>query len=89
MEQLPDVVRRIKDGRAGKVIPSDNMQNALADVRHVVEAVPENLDPKMDVFKQIDTLCPMEYSAAILPRTPAAASPIASNIRNVCSTRII
>ena len=58
MEQLPGVLSTIKDGRAGTVVPSDDLQKALTDVWHVVEAVPENLDLKKDIFKQIDALSP-------------------------------
>ena len=55
-EQLPAVLQTIKDGKAGTIVGCGDMAAALADAWHVVEAVPERLELKREIFKQIDAL---------------------------------
>jgi len=55
-EQLPDVVEKIADGKAGTIVGVDDMAAALKGAWHVVEAVPEKLALKKSIFQQIDAL---------------------------------
>jgi 3-hydroxybutyryl-CoA dehydrogenase len=55
-EQLPTVLATIKDGQAGTIVGVGDMAAALKDAWHVVEAVPEKLELKKDIFRQIDAL---------------------------------
>ena len=56
--QLPDVLKVIEGGTAGTIVPCGDLKQALAEVWHVVEAVPERLELKQDIFRQIDSLAP-------------------------------
>ena len=57
MTQLPIVLeKQIKDGKAGRIVPADDLAKALKDAWLVIEAVPENLDLKKTVFRQLDEL---------------------------------
>ncbi|MFT4243713.1 MAG: 3-hydroxyacyl-CoA dehydrogenase family protein [Acidovorax sp.] len=55
-EQLPAVLETIPDGKAGTIVGFDDMAAALKGAWHVVEAVPEKLELKKSIFKQIDEL---------------------------------
>lgn len=55
-EQLPSVLATLKDAEAGTIVGFDDMAAALKDAWHVVEAVPEKLELKKDIFRQIDAL---------------------------------
>ncbi|MCW5637926.1 MAG: 3-hydroxyacyl-CoA dehydrogenase family protein [Rubrivivax sp.] len=55
-QQLPRVLESIQGGRAGTIVGRDDLAAALQDAWHVVEAVPEKLALKQEVFKQIDAL---------------------------------
>jgi 3-hydroxybutyryl-CoA dehydrogenase len=54
--ELPAVLEKIPDGKAGTIVGFDDMAAALKGAWHVVEAVPEKLDLKKSIFKQIDEL---------------------------------
>ncbi|MFI1189469.1 3-hydroxyacyl-CoA dehydrogenase family protein [Streptomyces californicus] len=53
-EQLPDLVARIDGGRAGRVVVTDDLAEALSDAWLVIEAVPERLDLKKEIFGELD-----------------------------------
>ncbi|MFT3814019.1 MAG: 3-hydroxyacyl-CoA dehydrogenase NAD-binding domain-containing protein [Acidovorax sp.] len=55
-EQLPAVLEKIPDGKPGTIVGFDDMAAALKGAWHVVEAVPEKLELKKSIFKQIDEL---------------------------------
>ena len=55
-EQLPQVLETIKDSRAGTIVGCDDMAAALRDAWHVIEAVPEKLELKKQIFQQVDAL---------------------------------
>lgn len=55
-EQLPAVLEKIPDGKPGTIVGFDDMAAALKGAWHVVEAVPEKLQIKKDIFAQIDAL---------------------------------
>ncbi len=55
-EQLPQVLATIPDGKPGTIVGGDDVAVALHDAWHVIEAVPEKLDLKKQVFQQIDAL---------------------------------
>jgi len=73
---LADVVRKVPDGAAGRIAPSDDLSSALAGVGLVVESVPEQLDLKKKIFADLDALAPAD---AIL----------ASNSSSIPSSRFI
>ena len=54
--QLPGVLEKIADGKAGTIVGFDDLAAALKGAWHVVEAVPEKLELKKSIFKQIDEL---------------------------------
>jgi 3-hydroxybutyryl-CoA dehydrogenase len=58
--ELPKLVESMSGGKIGSVVPADDMRAALADVWHVVEAVPEKLELKKELFRQVDTLAPAD-----------------------------
>ncbi|MFT3777481.1 MAG: 3-hydroxyacyl-CoA dehydrogenase family protein [Ottowia sp.] len=55
-EQLPKLLETIPDGKAGTIVGFDDLGAALKGAWHVVEAVPEKLELKKSIFKQIDEL---------------------------------
>lgn len=55
-EQLPEVLSGIRDGRAGDVFGTDDLGIALKSSWLVVEAVPEKLELKKNLFGQLDTM---------------------------------
>lgn len=58
--ELPKVLPKIEGGTPGRIVASDDLGAALADAWHVVEAVPERLDIKLDLFRQVDALAPAD-----------------------------
>ena len=58
----------IKDNEAeialSKIRTTQNIADAVKDVDHVVEAVPENLALKQQVFTQLDELCAPDVTLA-------------------------
>ncbi|MFH9608882.1 3-hydroxyacyl-CoA dehydrogenase family protein [Streptomyces sp. NPDC017448] len=75
-EQLPDLVKRIDGGRAGRVVVTDDLAEALSDAWLVVEAVPERLDLKKEIFGELD-------------RTAASDAILASNSSSYASSEFI
>ncbi|MFF8556832.1 3-hydroxyacyl-CoA dehydrogenase family protein [Streptomyces sp. NPDC015501] len=75
-EQLPDLVARIDGGRAGRVVVTDDLAEALSDAWLVVEAVPEHLDLKKEIFGELD-------------RTAASDAILASNSSSYASSEFI
>ncbi|MFI7103471.1 3-hydroxyacyl-CoA dehydrogenase family protein [Streptomyces sp. NPDC050161] len=55
-QELPDVVKTIDGGRPGTVESVTDLPRALADAWLVVEAVPERLDLKKRIFRDLDEL---------------------------------
>ncbi|KAE8765497.1 3-hydroxyacyl-CoA dehydrogenase family protein [Georgenia thermotolerans] len=53
-EQLPRVVETVDGGRPGTVELTDDLAAAVADAWLVVEAVPEKLDLKREIFAELD-----------------------------------
>lgn len=53
---LPEVVATISDGRPGNIRGADDLSEALADAWLVIEAIPERLDQKVDLFSELDRL---------------------------------
>jgi 3-hydroxybutyryl-CoA dehydrogenase len=66
-----------KDAILGRIKPSTDLK-ALADCHLIVEAVFENLDVKLKLFKELDPLCPPETifasNTSSLPITQLAAA---------------
>jgi len=75
-ENLADVVRKVPNGAAGRIVPSDDLASALSGVGLVVESVSEQLDLKKKIFADLDALAPAD---AIL----------ASNSSSIPSSRFI
>jgi 3-hydroxybutyryl-CoA dehydrogenase len=56
-QELPKVIKTVvTNGRAGSITASDNLADALKGAWLVVEAVPELLDLKKQIFGQLDAL---------------------------------
>ncbi|MGQ0682436.1 3-hydroxyacyl-CoA dehydrogenase family protein [Bradyrhizobium sp.] len=55
-EQLPAVLATLPDSKAGTIMGIDDMTAALKNAWLVVESVPEDLELKKDIFKQVDAL---------------------------------
>ncbi|MDA9433838.1 3-hydroxyacyl-CoA dehydrogenase family protein [Bradyrhizobium sp. CCBAU 51627] len=55
-EQLPAVLATLPGSKAGTIVAVDDVTAALKNAWLVVESVPENLELKGDIFKQIDAL---------------------------------
>lgn len=50
--------REEAEATLGRIMPTTDMAGALKDAEFVLEAVPENLALKKDVFRQLDSLAP-------------------------------
>ncbi len=59
-DKLPGVLEQRTKGKAGRVVGVDDLNNALADVWLVVEAVPEKLELKKSIFGDLDRLAPAD-----------------------------
>ncbi|MFK0151574.1 3-hydroxyacyl-CoA dehydrogenase family protein [Streptomyces sp. NPDC090493] len=57
-ENVAQVAARIKGGKPGRVVFTDDMAETLTDVWLVVEAVPERLELKKDIFGELDRAAP-------------------------------
>ncbi|MFI2206487.1 3-hydroxyacyl-CoA dehydrogenase family protein [Streptomyces sp. NPDC020192] len=75
-ENLPKVVAKIQGGKPGSVVVTNDMAEALADAWLVVEAVPERLDLKKEIFGELD-------------RTAAPDAILASNSSSYASSEFI
>ncbi|MFG3428945.1 3-hydroxyacyl-CoA dehydrogenase family protein [Streptomyces californicus] len=75
-EQLPDLVARLDGGRAGRVVVTDDLAEALSDAWLVIEAVPERLDLKKEIFGELD-------------RTAAPDAILASNSSSYASSEFV
>jgi 3-hydroxybutyryl-CoA dehydrogenase len=58
--ELPNILKTIKDGQAGAIVPSGDLEQAIENAWHIVEAVPEKLELKKSLFKQLDALAPAD-----------------------------
>jgi 3-hydroxybutyryl-CoA dehydrogenase len=56
--RLPKVVPRLEDASAGTVVGAGDLAAAVADAWLVVEAVPERLDLKRELFRELDEVAP-------------------------------
>jgi 3-hydroxybutyryl-CoA dehydrogenase len=57
-QRLPDVVKQVPNGSPGRVVLSEDLASAVANVGLVVESVPEKLELKRKVFGDLDRLTP-------------------------------
>ena len=55
-EHLPALLSRLPDGRAGRIVAVGDLAAALAGAWLVVESVPEDLELKKAIFRQVDAL---------------------------------
>ena len=53
---LPEVVSAVEGGKAGHVEAAKTLEDAVKDAWLVIEALPEKLDLKTDIFGQLDRL---------------------------------
>ena len=60
MGKGPTVPKDVWEKAAGEVKLAENMADAVRDADLVIEAVPELLDLKRKIFKELDTLAPKE-----------------------------
>ncbi|MFD3454857.1 3-hydroxyacyl-CoA dehydrogenase family protein [Streptomyces sp. NPDC058691] len=75
-ENLPQVAAKIPGGKPGSVVVTNDMAEALADAWLVVEAVPERLDLKKEIFGELD-------------RTAAPDAILASNSSSYASSEFM
>ena len=57
---LPALLERIEGGSAGRVVACAELAEAVADAWLVVEALPERLELKREVFAELDRLAPAD-----------------------------
>ncbi|HKD75356.1 MAG TPA: 3-hydroxyacyl-CoA dehydrogenase NAD-binding domain-containing protein, partial [Ktedonobacterales bacterium] len=55
-EQMPAVLAKLPGSKAGTIVGVGDMVAALKDAWIIVESVPEDLELKKDIFKQVDAL---------------------------------
>jgi len=60
VQQLPGLVERTPDAVAGRVTAADDITSAVGDAWLVVEAVPERLELKREVFGELDRVAPAD-----------------------------
>jgi 3-hydroxybutyryl-CoA dehydrogenase len=58
-ENLADIARRV-GGTPGRIILCDSMEAAVADIGLAIEAVPEQLELKREIFGTLDRLTPVD-----------------------------
>jgi 3-hydroxybutyryl-CoA dehydrogenase len=58
-KNLTDIARQI-GGTPGRVVLCDSMEAAVANVGLVIEAVPEQIELKREVFRTLDRLAPID-----------------------------
>lgn len=59
-QQLPGLVERTSGASAGRVTAADDTASAVVDAWLVVEAVPERLELKREVFGELDRVAPAD-----------------------------
>lgn len=59
-DHLPAVVASVEGGKAGHVEAAATLEDAVADAWLVIEALPEKLEIKTDIFGQLDRLAPAD-----------------------------
>lgn len=75
-EHLPEVAAKIQGGKPGSVVVTNDLADALVDAWLVVEAVPERLDLKKEIFGELD-------------RTAAPDAILASNSSSYAASEFI
>lgn len=79
--QLPALLATLPGSKAGSIVGVDDMTAALKDAWLVVESVPEDLELKKDIFKQIDALS--EPDAILASNSSSySSSAFADNVKN-------
>lgn len=80
-EQLPAVLARLPGSRAGTIVATDHLADALQDAWLVIESVPEQLALKQDLFREVDALAAPD---AILATNSSSypSSELASSVKN-------
>jgi 3-hydroxybutyryl-CoA dehydrogenase len=58
--ELPNLVEGLPDASAGRVVASDDLAAAVADTWLVIEALPERLELKKQVFGELDQVAPTD-----------------------------
>jgi 3-hydroxybutyryl-CoA dehydrogenase len=58
-ENLAEIVKRV-GGSFGRIVLCDSMEAAVANVGMAIEAVPEQLELKKEIFKTLDRLAPAD-----------------------------
>ena len=78
---LPAVLSKLPDGRAGRIVGVGDLAAALAGAWLVVESVPEDLELKKAIFRQVDALADAD---AILASNSSsfASSRFADSVRD-------
>jgi 3-hydroxybutyryl-CoA dehydrogenase len=69
-EQLPAVLAKLPGSKAGAIVGVDDMATALKDAWIVFESVPEDLELKKDIFKQVDALSDADATPHPIRRVP-------------------
>jgi 3-hydroxybutyryl-CoA dehydrogenase len=59
-DELPGLLDRASDSSAGRVVASDDLAEAVSETWLVVEALPERLDLKEQLFGELDQLAPAD-----------------------------
>lgn len=75
--ELGKVKPENKDEALARITLSDNFPESVANADLVIEAVPEDLDLKLKIFKELDQLCP--------PHTIFATNTSAKSITEIAS----
>ena len=55
--RLGKIKQEDMDASLGRLELDDSMERAVADVEMVIEAVPEDLELKLDIFRRLDKMC--------------------------------
>lgn len=59
-EHLPELARSVEGGSPGTAVAAESLAGAVADAWLVVEAVPERLELKLEVFAELDRVAPAD-----------------------------
>ncbi|MEH2540707.1 MULTISPECIES: 3-hydroxyacyl-CoA dehydrogenase family protein [unclassified Bradyrhizobium] len=80
-EQLPAVLATLPGSKAGTIVGVDDMTVALKNAWLVVESVPEDLELKKNIFKQVDALS--EPDAVLASNSSSySSSAFADSVKN-------